>query len=97
MSYQWCDFLVAVVGFVELPYAEQVRPGETSQPRLSLGDEPCQLLHGAITSFRRFDLAADRRANLPVEIDQGRIHYLERLLTRGRDHLNDVRKGRFVC
>jgi hypothetical protein len=62
LSYHWCDFLILVIGFVELPHAEQVRSGETVQPRLCSDDILRKLLHDAVALFRSFDLAADRCA-----------------------------------
>lgn len=38
LSYQWCDFLVPVVGFVKLPHPEEIRSRKAAQARLGLRD-----------------------------------------------------------
>jgi len=66
--HQWCDFLVADVGLVELSHSKQVGTSETAQSRFDSGDVLRQLFHYPVTPLSSFDLAADRCAYLPVEM-----------------------------
>jgi hypothetical protein len=76
--------------FVELPHPEQVSACKSSQAWLAARKVYGELVDHTLAPFRRFDLAADDAADLPVEVDEDGIDGLECVRLGGRDQLRDL-------